>query len=198
MKPILFNTPMVKAIQNGTKTVTRRIAFEQTNIRKFPTEGNPEGWWFLGRAYQTWNDMLREPQGVLSYAKYKAGDILYVRETWTEMPYGIVYRADEIFPVGWDIDDRWRPSIHMPKEIARIFLRVKDVRVERLNSMEEEDAISEGFPDLGVDADSPLLRFSGLWDKTINKKEIDKYGWWADPWVFVYEFEKISKEEPGQ
>lgn len=195
MKPILFNTQMVRAIQKGQKTVTRRIAFEQTNIRRFHSNEYPDGWWFLGRVYRKWDDMLREPQGVLSFAKYKAGDILYVRETWAEMPYGIVYRAEDAFPEGWDIDDRWKPSIHMPKEAARIFLRVKEARVERLNSMEEEDAIAEGFPDLGVDADSPLLRFSVLWDKTISRKDIGKFDWAANPWIFAYEFERISKEE---
>lgn len=195
MKPILFNTQMVREIQKGHKTVTRRIAFRQTNIYSFHSKEYPDGWWFLGRVYRNWDDMLREPQGVLSYAKYKAGDILYVRETWAEMPYGIVYRADDDFPEGWDIDDRWRPSIHMKKEVARIFLRVKEVRLEQLNSMEEEDAIAEGFPELGVDADSPLTRFSDLWDKTLTKKDIGKYDWESNPWVYVYEFEIISKEE---
>lgn len=89
----------------------------------------------------------------------------------------------------------WRPSIHMPKEAARIFLRVKDVRIERLNDMQEDDAIAEGFPDRGVDADSPLERFSVLWDKTIKREQIREYGWYANPWVWVIEFEKISKEE---
>lgn len=216
MKPILFNTQMVRAIQKGQKTVTRRIAFEQANIRRFHINQHPHGWWFLGRVYATWNSMLREPQGVLSYAKYKAGDILYVRETWTKLYHvdengythfdqeEIYYAADGdpgitlVNADGFEEDDqriKWKPSIHMPKEAARIFLRVKEVRVERLNSMEEEDAIAEGFPDLGVDADSPLLRFSVLWDKTISRKDIGKFDWAANPWIFAYEFERISKEE---
>lgn len=216
MKPILFNTQMVRAIQKGTKTVTRRIAFEQTNIRPFRSSQYPDGWWFLGRVYRKWDDMLREPQGVLSFAKYKAGDILYVRETWTKLYHvdengythfdqeEIYYAADGdpgitlVNADGFEEDDqriKWKPSIHMPKEAARIFLRVKAVRVERLNSMEEEDAIAEGFPDLGVDAESPLARFSVLWDKTISRKDIGKFDWMSDPWIFAYEFEKITKEE---
>lgn len=83
----------------------------------------------------------------------------------------------------------------MPKELARLFLRVKDVRIERLNDMTEEDAVAEGFPGVPAGKDSPLEWFSQLWDKTIKPIERDVYGWDASPYVWVVEFEEISREE---
>ena len=123
------------------------------------------------------------------------GDVIYVRETWAELPCGYVYRADDERPEGWGSDDRWRPSIHMPKELARLFLRVKDVRIERLNEMTEEDAMAEGFLDAPASKDSPLEWFSQLWNETIKPIERDVYGWDASPYVRVIEFEKINYEQ---
>lgn len=196
MKPILFNTEMARAILASRKTVTRRLV-------KFKEGQNPQ-----------WSGYV--PDGPVLYgshnipavkAPYKPGDVLYVRETWkcNEAGYPpshctIEYKAGGVEKFGEVLalptaKGEWKPSIHMPKEAARIFLRVKQVRVERLNAMQEEDAIAEGFPDLGVDADSPLERFATLWDKTIDKQQRDTYGWWANPWVWVIEFEQISKED---
>lgn len=83
----------------------------------------------------------------------------------------------------------------MPKELARLFLRVKDVRIERLNDMTEEDAMEEGFLYAPAGEDSPLERFSQLWDKTIKPGERDVYGWYGNPYVWVIEFENVSYEE---
>lgn len=83
----------------------------------------------------------------------------------------------------------------MPKEIARIFLRVKSVRIERLNDMTEEDAIAEGFQDAPAGEDSPLERFSQLWDKTIKRRDRSAFGWYEYPYVWVIEFEEIGLEE---
>lgn len=166
----------------------------------------------------------RDPVGTSRFRpRYFPGDILYVRETWRiqsahrfEADARIEFRAggqmttiqfpgrcsdsherntyDE-FISKWGVNGKWHPSIHMPKEAAQTFLRVKKVSVERLNDMLEEDAIAEGFPDLGVDADSPLERFAVLWDKTIKRDQIEKFGWYANPWTWVIEYERISKEE---
>ena len=197
MKPILFNTAMVKAILDGRKTVTRRLV-------KDPPNNVHAGRCVLGAGLFDEATHMRVVEPSI-----KIGDILYVRETWhkyrvkkpqkavpvdfAEVQY--LYRANGEVANSDGSPFAWRPSIHMPKEAARIFLRVKDVRVERLNDMQEEDAIVEGFPDLGVDADSPLERFSVLWDKTISREHIKEYSWYANPWVWVIEFEKISKEE---
>ncbi len=148
MKPILFNTEMVRAILDGRKSVTRRVAFPGSDLRPFPRKDYPDGWWFRGRAYRHWDNAMREPQGVMSLCHYRHADTLYVREPFAEMPYGYVYRSDRDEPEGWDCDDRWRPSIHMPKEAARLFLRVTDVRAERLQSILERGpggAWAEGF-----------------------------------------------------
>ena len=179
-KPILFNTEMVRAIRDGRKTQTRRIIKPQPTCPRW----NNIGWlgWDDGHGYQI-------------VAPCSPGDILWVRETWSEMPYGFVYRADNERPEGWDHEDRWHPSIHMPKEAARIFLRVKYVRPEQLNDMDEDDAIAEGFPDSPAGTDSPLERFATLWDKTIKRVDLKKYGWYANPWVWVIEFERCEKPE---
>lgn len=93
----------------------------------------------------------------------------------------------------WGIGTRWHPSIHMPKEAARIFLRVTDVRVERLQDITEEQVKAEG-----VDCYYPLtsrLEFYGLWDRTIKPADRAIYGWEANPWVWVIEFKRIRKKE---
>ena len=221
MKPILFNTEMVQAIDNGLKCVTRRLVSPQPEFRHGET-GTPEilddgNWTFMIDQYESIYDHELVP-------KYQVGDILYVRETWRvltahrfDSDVVIGYKAKPgyyskiVFPgsmsqtasrdeydefIGKWCDDKWHPSIFMPKEAARLFLEVTDVYLARLNDMEEEDAILEGFPDLGVDDDSPLMRFSTVWDKTLKGyREIIKHGWFANPWVWVYHFRKLSPEE---
>lgn len=221
MKPILFNTDMVRAILEGRKTVTRRVM-------------KPQPW---GTCPNTGGDHELEPdnfcggvatgfvcarcgQGVCPpHMKYPVGealfrpmcwpgDVLYVRETWAEMPYGYVYRADDESPEGWDNDDRWRPSIHMPKEAARLFLRVKSVRAERLQDITEEQARAEGAIPLCISVDSEdtpdsertwhevgpaIPDFIRIWDSTIRPDDLFLYGWDANPWVWVIEFERCEK-----
>lgn len=184
MKPILFNTDMVRAILEGRKTVTRRVAFSRKDLREFPREEYPDGWWFRGRAYPTWDSAMREPQGVMSLCKYRPGDILYVRETfWKGVPGVYEYKADYEDNPGYV----WTPSIHMPREAARIFLRVTDVRVERLQWCGNMEAKEEGC--------TCCSQFVRLWDTTIKKADRTLYGWEANPWVWVIGFERISKEE---
>ena len=153
-------------------------------------------------------------------APYAVGDVLWVRETWrkygnldrndhvisgTEKYY---YRADGENPTpfnnflvqhdGWDEHREnpvWHPSIHMPKAAARIFLRVKAIRAERLQTMSEESAISEGFADSPAGTASPLERFGKLWDKTIKADDALEYYWDMNPWVWVIEFEQCDKPE---
>lgn len=189
IKPILFNTAMVRAILEGRKTQTRRIIKQQpTNPR-----WNNIGWlgWDDGHGYR-----MKSPCEV--------GDILWVREKWSTHYDGFhddlqfCYGADDIDLKSECLpgeNNRWYPSIHMPKEAARIFLKVKDVRVERLWAMDEEAAIAEGFEDSPAGTDSPLQRFSELWDKTIRRDDLREFGYHADPWVWVIEFERCEKPE---
>lgn len=71
MKPILFNTEMVRAILDGRKTVTRRVAFSEKDLRPFQSKDYPDGWWFRGRVYRSWDDATRTPQGVMSLCRYR-------------------------------------------------------------------------------------------------------------------------------
>lgn len=170
--PILFNGDMVRAILDGRKTVTRRVV-------KTPTE-NVEKWFKQG--------ILKPP--------YQPGDILYVRETWSELSSGYEYKAD-----GENIDHlgnviKWHPSIHMPKEAARIFLKVKDVRVELLQEITEKQSEDEGCiydVEYCVGA-TARAHFKELWNSTIKKSDLDRYGWDVNPWVWVIEFERIEVE----
>lgn len=135
IKPILFNTEMTKAIMENRKNTTRR-AIKDVPVCAQPTPPSPP--WF---SWETGLNMWHKKP------PYQVGDILWVRETWIEMPYGFAYRADGEEPEGWDQDDRWAPSIHMPRKAARLFLRVTSVRVELLQDITEEGALSEGIPD---------------------------------------------------
>lgn len=207
MKPILFNTDMVRAILDGRKTVTRRLVkpqpgffYDAGGVVRDPD--NPEHIAFLAMQPDDHEEIYIPP--------YQPGDILYIRETWG-------YNRDMwLFKANYQEDEwplfRWHPSIHMPKKAARIFLRVKDVRVARLQDMEEEDAKAEGiwkveeWPDTGRFTytakhlfgkvwSTAIECFRWLWTSTIKPADVRKYGWDANPWVWVIEFEKISKEE---
>lgn len=245
-KPILFNTEMVQAILDGRKTVTRRLV-------KFKQGQNPR--W---TGYVADGPVLYGSHNIPTVkAPYQAGDILYVRETWCkgrvdcgeetdgrEAPYiSQCSGEDDIIPKEWAIRENigiedvvWRPSIFMPKEAARIFLRVKDVRVERLQDITVEQVAAEGIDNVVPDEGDENLcnycplpndskgvhcyggavvmcegshckeameyweeefigEFAGLWESTIKDKDIGAYGWDANPWVWVIEFEKISKED---
>lgn len=211
-KPILFNTEMVRAIQGGTKTVTRRIAFPNKDLHEFRSSSYPEGWWYRGNVAKSWSSILHHIK-LANPCKYEVGDILYVRETWCKGKFRgeeeqYYYRADNKIP-----HCEWHPSIHMPKEAARIFLRITDVRVERLQDITEEQAIHEGIePHMllsnragtiteyripGTCDECPTARgaFFHLWNSTVKKSDLDKYGWAANPWVFVIEFERVEVTE---
>lgn len=201
-KPILFNTEMVKAILEGRKTVTRRV------VKPQPTYSPRDGFTWKGGAYGT--DLPPTIQGAsynfLCAAPFKKGDYLYVRETWNHYTYdnvsngvhkeGYFYKASpemkEILPPytqdHWG--ERWKPSLHMPKAAARLFLKVTDVRVERLQDIQSVDAFKEGVRKSdGLYGD--MMGFYKLWNSTIKKADLDKYGWDANPWVWVIEFERV-------
>lgn len=220
IRPILFNTEMARAILEGRKSCTRRIVKPQQLIGMLPDKcknGAPEE--FLKEKklmFKPYCDMTGIELINTAYkAPYQPGDILYVRETWEHFeccccegdehrncyrePQQSVlnkscgcymYRAtDEIYG-----DARWHPSIHMPKEAARIWLKVTDVRVERLQDMWASDVSKEGIRfNKPTAADEMLKAFAKLWDSTIKKSDLDRYGWNASPWVWVIEFERCEK-----
>lgn len=231
-KPILFNTEMVRAILDGRKSVTRRVLKLHNAIKAKKCEYKQgSGLWYDDTFNEGDKDTHIKDYSVSccwigtkiylqKYAPYKVGDYLYVRETWGiyEQNYMdanyILFRAD--FPNGaktFDADGvscdlpTWRPSIHMPKEAARIFLRVTDVRVERLQDITKDGLIAEGaetdeyldYEEWATAVAPPGSRmitlwdyFPGLWNSTVKKSDLDKYGWDANPWVWVIEFERVE------
>ena len=228
VKPILFNTEMVRAILDGRKTCTRRVIKPQPDEKHiYPlgyvtdsTEKKNVGCFGFG---------IDEYSGSVQYAKqpYHPGDILYVRETWQcwrahryEATADIRFRAggDDVrlqFANGstdsidrYDFDTfvhkwfshngEWKPSLFMPKEAARIWLKVTDVRVERLQDITSEQIGREGveveYPHV-LNGEEKRYAFSTLWNSTIKKSDLDRYGWDANPWVWVVEFERCEKPE---
>lgn len=203
IKPILFNTEMVRAILDGRKTCTRRTL-------KHPFIVHPNGY-------------ITKPRGNENLCPYdppyEPGDILYVRESFYEDDNCVLFRADNEKLTGYrsmsgeDVTVKWRPSSYMPKDIARIWIKVTDVRVERLQEITEEQACMEGTdpwdevcyenngwrptfsdPDSGGDPNM-VDGFHKLWNSTIKKSDLDRYGWDANPWVWVIEFERCKKPE---
>lgn len=213
IKPILFNTEMVRAILDGRKSCTRRIVKPQQLVGLLPDKcknGVPEEFLkekrFMFKPYCNMTDI--ELINTAYKAPYQLGDILYVRETWCGLPVNeaghfrghpiYYYRADgDLRPEGWR--GAWHPSIHMPKEAARIWLKVTDVRVKRLQEMWASDVPKEGiYFNKPTTADEMLMAFAKLWNSTIKESVLDRYGWDANPWVWVIEFERCEKPEDNQ
>lgn len=189
IKPILFNTEMTIAVEENRKTQTRRLVSPtppaDARLVMSPDPDNRYAW-----------DESRELPDLgphdrrVYYPRYYPGDILYVRETWAEGEGGYVFKADPVPAYPHSFVDRWYPSIHMPKEAARIFLRVTDVRVERLQNISRESAIAEG-----CNGAIPILEFKRIWNSTLKHMDHIRYGWAANPWVWVYSFERCEKPE---
>jgi hypothetical protein len=206
MKPIIFNTEMVRAILDGRKTQTRRIVSKKwlTLVEKV-LEANGKWVW------DTADAELTTPYG-------RPGDILWVRETvcippvnWADKTQEcirddsgnwrhIAYRADASCEDGMhDYGLKWTPSIHMPKWAAQIFLRVTDLRVERLQNITEADGQAEGIERISLGPDEidgvqvhPMTStyraaFSAAWDAIYSKRG---FGWQNNPWVWVAEFQR--------
>ena len=219
-RPILFNTEMVRVILDGRKSCTRRIV-------KHDVEA------ILNSPYHKEHPEVEDKQIIskLCMPLYQPGDILYVRETfawcpcwdcgldttpdgcknpviydWKKKEHGCyMYRAS-CEDSKYSSADTWHPSIHMPKEAARIFLKVTDVRVERLQEITVDDCHREGIniaissvtdgETLKRNHNFSLEKFETLWDSTIKKSDLNVYGWDANPWVWVVEFERCEK--PGK
>lgn len=195
-KPIIFNTEMVTAILDGRKNCTRRVI--KLDLGLADTDKNDSSYLKIPDEYGDYHD-------VKDLCRYRAGDILYIRETWQQGYKGNVdekgnakleylYKAN-----GDDIsvefsNGKWKPSIHMSKEAARIFLRVINVRAERLQDITEIQAAKEGFSsdfDMETDTFYPDgYFFVKTWDNIYKGKG---YGWDANPWVWVIEFQRVHK-----
>nr|WP_288666680.1 hypothetical protein [uncultured Anaerotignum sp.] len=217
IKPILFNTEMVRAILDGKKTCTRRIV-----KGAIPDDAMWGYTMFTPKGYISCRGTFPVGYGEKFFKlPYQKGDILYVRETWqflyeldgNEQPVEetgkYYYAATDITLFNTYVDENgakhdyvpWRPSIHMPKEAARIWLKVTDVRAERLKELTEDGAKAEGAnqkngKNVGWEEKmrrTAIERFAEIWNSTIKKSDLDRYGWDANPWVWVIEFERCEK-----
>lgn len=210
IKPILFNTEMVRAILDGRKTCTRSSVSSRQFLGMLPDKCKkavPDE--FLKGKRMMFKPYCNTTDAELIMTAYKApyqpGDILYVRETWYKGLERYIYRADysdteKFYRDGKEIEMKWHPSIHMPKKAARIWLKVTDVRVERLQEITAESALTEGADKYihangTLNEDQTITSFIGIWNSTIKKSDLDRYGWDASPWVWVIEFERCEKPE---
>lgn len=198
IKPILFSTPMVQANSAGIKTQTRRVIDEHH-------------YGFLEWAFK---DKKNLAEWIFRNAKYRMGDILYVRESFcvsNDMMRGkFLYKAKVEKESSLKL--KYKPSIHMPREAARQFIKILSVRLERLQNISKTDAIAEGILPLTMsnaqmiemgqqyfdyskpaeimnDGLDPVSSFKSLWQK-INGKKIP---WNENPIVWVYEYELCEK-----
>lgn len=197
-KPILFNTEMVRANLDGRKSCTRRL------VKGFVPDDAIWGYTaFTPKGYISCRGTFADGYGEKFFKlPYQTGDILYVRETWYKDKYRYMYRvnysdSEKFYRDGKEAKIKWHPSIHMPKEAARIWLKVTDVRVERLQEITEIGATKEGCVydveyALGNTAKGHFIE---IWNSTIKKSDRDRYGWNANPWVWVIEFEQCEKPE---
>ncbi len=205
--PILMSTDMAQATLDGRKTQTRRITGQ------FLKEVNwdPDAWTLIRRDF-----MLNRMHGCFKHEKYgyftltlksygAPGDVLWVRESFCpDFPEGLRFKTEARCDThGWndtmrELGINWKPSIHMPKEAARIWLKVVDIRIERLHSINEWDALAEGIMCIEEDEAykydktpgsylSAISAFTALWD-SIN----GPLSWENNPWVYVIEYEVLS------
>lgn len=224
IKPILFNTEMVRAILDGRKTCTRRVIKPQPQSRLCYTYAGSHNdcigkWTYPNRgAHKLWGEEYKLPKNIKDEElskrwnpPYHTDDILYVRETWSEgyEDGTYIYRADDKLadlPTFKESSKLiYHPSIHMPKEAARIWLKITNVRVERLQDITvdgchreginiETSAVTDGET-LNRKHDFSLEKFETLWNSTVKKSDIDRYGWNANPYVWVIEFDRCDKPE---
>lgn len=206
-RPILFSGEMVRAILAGNKSQTRRvIQFPRKWIGIVDNDLRESGFWNTGECWQYGDDRL--PQN------YQVGDRLWIRETWAILndddgtPDYYQYKADsgDPYPGNWPPEEakgnpeapKWRPSIFMPKDIARIWLEITGMKVERLQDISQEDARAEGSK-LWIPEDDNLKQYTNgsyrngfheLWDN-INIKR--GYPWSSNPWVWMIEFRRIER-----
>ena len=206
IKPILFNTDMVRAILEGKKTQTRRLVKPHYHVGdagfNVVTMANTGAFCYI--EYYDADERSTERR---MNPPYNRDDILWVRETWKQYTAGTfgpglidgyMYKADEPKDTSrMMVEGRWHPSIHMPRKAARIFLRVTDVRAENLQSITEEDAMDEGVKPEPPFSMFPYTRgFASVWNSTIKPADLHRFGWNANPWVWVIEFERTEQTTP--
>jgi hypothetical protein len=196
--PILFSAPMVRAILEGRKTVTRRVVKPQYESKEFTarTATAPR---HIRHSHDWWLPTGTQPYTALPHCPYgQRGDRLWVREAWARVK--VAQAPDQEWVVYRESDNRtdyggpWKPSIHMFRQDSRILLEITDVRVERLQDISRSDIRAEGLecpPEFASDDVSPNYRdwypaaWRELWESTGGN-------WDANPWVWVVEFKQVT------
>ena len=211
VKPILFSTPMVEAIVAGRKTQTRRIA-KIDGIAK-------DGRFFKYKDVEIFNKDFTTTTITNKYVdevkpKYSVGDILWVREKWrhNDIPTGFPYHhyADDTIYTDRD-NEKWKPSLFMPKQACRLFLKITSVGVEKLQDISHEDAKAEGIE--YIDIEEPFTMGYKLYGKhripdllgrkAVTGTSIESYqtlwesingqkSWDENPYVWVISFELLE------
>jgi hypothetical protein len=200
--PILFSGPMIRAILDGKKTMTRRVITGRGDIPYCNFDLDDNTFHFYGE---------HDP-GIYIKSKFEGVNRLWVRETWgianREYGYKVVYKIPQFsnhfsdgFPQGLLQNEKWRPSIFMPRYVSRITLEITDYRVERIQEITEADAAAEGVSDIpymlpgeetggkpGIGEPFPIWRFRRLWDGLNTKRG---YTWAVNPWVYVVIFKVV-------
>lgn len=208
---------MVQGIDENRKTQTRRTkGLEEINT-------NPDEWKLDGieisvsiprekNDYKVYHTFINTKSGEKCsvFCPYNLGDLFWVRETFVQQGLDsnhFTYKASHPLK---DLSFRplggWKPSLFMPKKACRFFLKIKSIRAERLQDISEEDAIAEGVekiadygstgyrlytePEASYTDIDAIYSFESLW-QSINGKD----SWNLNPFVWVYEFEKIAKPE---
>ncbi len=214
-KPILFTGANVKAIMDGRKSMTRRVVRPQPYCPRAQIEATDDGWLVIP-SYANNSDGDAVTNKRFRRCPYRPGDLLYVRETWAhagpDAAHPYIYRAEWV----GDAQDhyandcygdcpKWKPSIHMPRIASRLTLRISNVRVERLQSISEEDAIAEGVefrdgywlggihPIKGTLKCWPTvtMAFAALIDSINGSRGF----WWKDNyWVWIPEWDKVWRQ----
>lgn len=221
-RPILFSGPMVRAILDGRKTQTRRVVTPQPRSHAWRmctrcrTDADYCKCAFASdeAADRSTHVIAAGPPQMSGCPYGGVGDRLWVRETWGEIVWSIIYgnprppRSEIVYragphpfdrdtPHGWSKENRWKPSIHMPRSASRLTLEVTGVRVERLQDISGEDCAREGITIPPSDCFSDVntnwklrRQYENLWD-SLNAKRAP---WSSNPWVWVIEFKRMDAE----
>ena len=205
-RPILFSAPMVRAILEGRKTVTRRAL----NDRALKNIGYGVQ---LGECHELPSEGPLHPNSIGYYNDFcpfgQPGDRLWVRETFNRTNPGgadgvYYYRADGLFPKsigGGKFTDAesWKPCIHMPRVACRILLEITDVRVERVWDIDDEQSLAEGIysnPDVNdmytADGDHHTSKRGGARSAFIHLWESTGGDWNGNPWVWAISFKQVT------
>ena len=182
--PMLFSGPMVRAIIEGQKTQTRRVLQvpDKYNFLGIYGPGLTAVFENAADFYVDWKQRLPS-----------LGERLWVRETFNDN-WGddVIYRADggSAIDAGYKSEPKWKPSIHMPKKYCRLWLRVTDVRVQRLQDISHDDAVAEGAGMYPICMSAQKRFRETIWDSLYAKRG---YGWDENPWVVAITFEKIDE-----